>query len=535
MSSTTDEQAPFLSPGPVDTTAAYDGGRLRRHSDKADCTAAVAVASSASSASSSDDDDDNHSGHLPKLPSRHASMSPVEISGDPSRRVAHALRRQYYIDDVHALCGDREPVCDFYRRQNALLNKLAAVPPAHFYWTNEAPGHQKEIVGTVAAGSGIDGGNGMGGLLLDEESHPLLLRPAHDANESAEQQPQQSRYRCRQQTSEMDASLSAASSAAADEMRARRAILASNVANVVLLVGQVYAFVATRSLALLANTVDSILDFVSGVIVAGTWYVRRKGGDVHTRYCYPIGRTRLESVGVIVLAVIMTAATLNVFTESLSALTAAAAAQTTMKHHRMSDSSSLSSSLQEAGVMLTPTVLGVIGFALATKLSLWLLCRNSPHDAVAALAVDHANDVISNCGALIAAFVSRYWAPLDPLGGILISLFILRNWWSVTAAHLDHLISRSASSELYTVCTFCALHHDSRVRAIDRVTLYHVGPSCFAEVDIVLDPQMRLEECHDIGESLQVRIESVEGIERCFVHLDYETSHVSEKEHRHPV
>lgn len=60
------------------------------------------------------------------------------------------------------------------------------------------------------------------------------------------------------------------------------------------------------------------------------------------------------------------------------------------------------------------------------------------------------------------------------------------------------------------------------------------------EVDLVLPETMSLKEAHDIGQSLQDRLEMVTSIERAFVHLgsyalyfcscvtDYETSHSPE-------
>ena len=48
------------------------------------------------------------------------------------------------------------------------------------------------------------------------------------------------------------------------------------------------------------------------------------------------------------------------------------------------------------------------------------------------------------------------------------------------------------------------------------------------EVDIVLPADMPLREAHDIGESLQMKLEKLEDVERAFVHLDYEYAHKPE-------
>lgn len=52
------------------------------------------------------------------------------------------------------------------------------------------------------------------------------------------------------------------------------------------------------------------------------------------------------------------------------------------------------------------------------------------------------------------------------------------------------------------------------------------------EVDIVLPPEMLLHEAHDIGEALQHKLEMLPEVERAHVHLDYETDHGPEDEHK---
>jgi divalent metal cation (Fe/Co/Zn/Cd) transporter len=50
-----------------------------------------------------------------------------------------------------------------------------------------------------------------------------------------------------------------------------------------------------------------------------------------------------------------------------------------------------------------------------------------------------------------------------------------------------------------------------------------------------MDKNMRLKEAHDISEALQVNIESLPDVERCFLHVDYEFEHKPEDEHKNPV
>lgn len=43
---------------------------------------------------------------------------------------------------------------------------------------------------------------------------------------------------------------------------------------------------------------------------------------------------------------------------------------------------------------------------------------------------------------------------------------------------------------------------------------------------------MNLRQAHDIGESLQLKIENLTEVERAFVHLDYECEHSPFSEHK---
>jgi len=43
---------------------------------------------------------------------------------------------------------------------------------------------------------------------------------------------------------------------------------------------------------------------------------------------------------------------------------------------------------------------------------------------------------------------------------------------------------------------------------------------------------MTLMEAHDIGESLQRRLEQLNEVERAFVHVDHEVDHHPESEHK---
>lgn len=72
----------------------------------------------------------------------------------------------------------------------------------------------------------------------------------------------------------------------------RIAVHVSNVANLVLFMAKVYASIESRSLAVIASTLDSLLDLLSGFILWFTSNAMRNPNQYH----YPIGKKRMQPV-----------------------------------------------------------------------------------------------------------------------------------------------------------------------------------------------------------------------------------------------
>ena len=90
------------------------------------------------------------------------------------------------------------------------------------------------------------------------------------------------------------------------------AIYVNFAANVILLAGKIAVVASVPSMSVLASLVDAVLDFLSTVIVwITTWLISRQD-----QYKYPVGRRRLEPLGVLVFSVIMITSFVQVALES---------------------------------------------------------------------------------------------------------------------------------------------------------------------------------------------------------------------------
>jgi cation diffusion facilitator family transporter len=142
-----------------------------------------------------------------------------------------------------------------------------------------------------------------------------------------------------------------------------------------------------------------------------------------------------------------------------------------------------------------------------------------------ALAQDHWNDCLSNGVAAVAlVFAARdrqLWF-LDPIGAIVISLYIIYSWFTTGKEQIEHLTGKSAPEEFIEELVDLANGFDERI-TVDTVRAYHFGPKFLVEIEIVMDASTLLFESHDVGMELQYEIEGREEVERCFVHIDYQT------------
>ncbi|KAF3957795.1 hypothetical protein CMV_017231 [Castanea mollissima] len=282
----------------------------------------------------------------------------------------------------------------------------------------------------------------------------------------------------------------------------RMAIHASNIANLVLFGAKVFASIESRSLAVIASTLDSLLDLLSGFILWFTTYSMRNPNQYH----YPIGKGRMQPVGIIVFASVMATLGLQILLESVRQL--------------------LSKSRPEMDEEQEKWVIGIMVSVTVVKFVLMVYCRRFKNEIVRAYAQDHFFDVITNSIGLAAAVLAnKYYWWIDPTGAIMIALYTINTWAKTVIENVCSLIGRTAPPDFLAKITYLIWNHHEEIKHIDTVRAYTFGSHYFVEVDIVLPEDMFLNKAHNIGETLQEKLELLPEVERAFVHIDFEFTH----------
>ena len=207
------------------------------------------------------------------------------------------------------------------------------------------------------------------------------------------------------------------------------AICLSFVANVFLFFIKVAAAALTGSMAVIASTVDSVLDLLAGMVIFFTMRMVKNRDTVK----YPQGKTRLEPLGVVIFSCIMSVSMMGLVQESVTSFVA----RLTGANHR--------------DVRFDVAGGAILGVTIIVKLLLAIYCNTvaalhkSP--SVKAYADDHRNDVLTNslailCAALSALVKDLWWT--DQLGAIILCIYVVIMWAGTAKEQIQRLTGISA-------------------------------------------------------------------------------------------
>ncbi|XP_057983581.1 metal tolerance protein 4-like [Malania oleifera] len=291
-----------------------------------------------------------------------------------------------------------------------------------------------------------------------------------------------------------------------EQAQHEKAMNISNWANFILLGFKIYATVKSGSLAIAASTLDSLLDLMAGGIL---WFTHLSMKSINI-YKYPIGKLRVQPVGIVIFAAVMATLGFQVLIQAVE---------------KLIENSPYEKMATQQLVWLYSIMLSATG----VKLVLWLYCRSSENKIVRAYAKDHYFDVVTNVVGLLAAVLGdEFFWWIDPVGAIMLAVYTISNWSGTVLENAVSLVGQSASPEVLQKLTYLVIRHHPRIKRVDTVRAYTFGVLYFVEVDIELPEDLPLKEAHAIGESLQIKIEELPEVERAFVHLDYECNHKPE-------
>ncbi|KAF1837894.1 hypothetical protein BDW02DRAFT_576811 [Decorospora gaudefroyi] len=285
------------------------------------------------------------------------------------------------------------------------------------------------------------------------------------------------------------------------EKHVKWAINTNVLVNILLLAAKGVAAIWSNSLSLIASLVDSALDLLCTVII---WVTNKLVGWrlQSLRKKFPIGRRRLEPIGILVFSIIMVISFLQILQESVKKLLPSG-------EHTVAE--------------LPPAAIFAMVATIVVKGTIWFGCARVKTTQVQALAQDCKTDVYFNTLSLLFPLIGHqldvWW--LDPLGAAFLSLYIIYDWACTCFENITRLTGEAASDRVERKMMYMAYRFAPLVEGFKSLKCYHAGDGVCVEIDVLMNEETPLRKCHDIAETLQYCLEGLKEVDRAFVTMDY--------------
>jgi len=267
-------------------------------------------------------------------------------------------------------------------------------------------------------------------------------------------------------------------------------------ANSILFLAKLIVGLSANSLAVLSDAFNSLTDVLSSIGILIAVKVSNKKGDKD----HPFGHHRAEPIAGLFVAIFAGILGFEIIKKAIESF-----------------------STPHKPLILLPAVI-VLVFTMSVKIIMsYVFVRsgkkfNSP--AVYASGIDSRNDILVSLIALVGVVTTRFGRYyLDDITAILIGLFIIYSGYKIAKANMDYLMGKAPPKGIINKIKKSALSIRG-VKGINEVKAHYVGNFVHIEVHIEVNKGLKTIKSHAIGKEVQRKIESLESIDRAFIHID---------------
>jgi cation diffusion facilitator family transporter len=251
-------------------------------------------------------------------------------------------------------------------------------------------------------------------------------------------------------------------------------------ANLVLAFSKIFVGLISKSSAVIAEGLHSGMDIISSAIS----FIGIKAAKKPVDKKHPYGHYKMEIFAGFVITLILLATSLWIVYEAIAGLYTA------------------------KELLITPLTLGVMLFsAVVNEVMARLKIKyGKKHESMALIADgQHSRvDVLASVAVFIGLFLTRYWIHLDSVMALLIGGYILIESILLGKKTTDSLLDVSAGENIENQIKRIAEEEDIKLSELKTRKL---GPAVFAELKIMLDPKLKVEEASAITKRLEEKIQ----------------------------
>ena len=265
--------------------------------------------------------------------------------------------------------------------------------------------------------------------------------------------------------------------------------------NILLIIGKSFALASSSdSYTLIASLFYACLDVISSFVV--TLFSRCSISRINDYQKYPLGKSRIASLGIFIFSVVIGCYSLFFSMKCFVAF-----------------------AISHSSPIITSFCLFMFKISVCIKCIMWIgFSLFSSQPICSTIANDSKNDCFTNLFCLLMYWGSKniyYW--MDSIGGACIFLLITISWILIAIKNANSLIGKTGPSSLERKILYVANKHHLLIKSIENVSCIQLGPFFYADLDILLPGHLPAAVVHDIGESLQIKLEKIEGIQKAWV------------------
>ncbi|MBK9292397.1 MAG: cation transporter [Bacteroidetes bacterium] len=268
--------------------------------------------------------------------------------------------------------------------------------------------------------------------------------------------------------------------------KASRVTLVGMLVNIVLTAGKIFAGISGRSAAMLADGFHSLSDIVTDLVVLT--FLRISGKDSDDGHHY--GHGKYETFATMLISFALMVVGVAIFWESLEKVFAAIGGQV----------------LDEPGKLALWAAL--VSILVKEWLFRWTrkVGQNIESHAVVANAWHHRSDALSSVGTALgiggAIFLGEGWRVLDPIAGMVVSVFIVKVAWDLGIPSVRELLEASLPAHVNDEIA-ALIGGQQGVKSFHRLKTRKIGNVLAIEVHVKVDKHLSVEASHEIATAVE--------------------------------
>ncbi len=277
---------------------------------------------------------------------------------------------------------------------------------------------------------------------------------------------------------------------------AKKATVLGLAGNIFLFLIKLVVGLLTGSITLISEAVNSFTDILSaGVVFFCVKIACRKPDRTH-----PFGHQRFEPVAGLAVAILAAVLGVEIINYAIRKI--------------------ISGEYAVLGWLAVSVLLITIVVKIFMALYFSKVSRKLNSPAIKAMWIDCRNDVLIAVAALVGVGGNALgWGILDPLAGIFIGLYVIKQGYDIGKENIDYLVGRAPPDWMIKKVRKAALGVRG-VKGVHDIKAHYVGSFIHVEVHIEVGKNLHTKESHAIGEGVQDAIEKLLEFNRAFVHID---------------